>query len=67
MQLGEVFQGNNKNQRGKKIKGHKRKIQVSAPCNKKFRDLPDGPVIRNLPVNAEDVGSMSGQGRSLMP
>ena len=27
-------------------------------------DLPDGPVVRNLPANAGDVGSIPGSGRS---
>ena len=27
-------------------------------------DLPDGSVVRNLPANAGDVGSIPGSGRS---
>ena len=29
-----------------------------------YMDLPDGPVVRNLPANAGDVGSIPGSGRS---
>ena len=28
-----------------------------------YEDFPDGPVIENLPVNAEDTGSIPGLGR----
>ena len=30
-------------------------------------DFPFGPVVKNLPVNAGDMGSISGPGRSHMP
>ena len=29
--------------------------------------LPGSPVVKNLPVNAGDTGSIPGQGRSHMP
>ena len=29
----------------------------------KMRDLPGGPVVKNLPANARDMGSIPGQGR----
>ena len=32
-----------------------------------MRDLPGGPVVKNLPANARDMGSVSGQGRFHMP
>ena len=31
------------------------------------RDFPVGPVVRNLPTNAEDTGLILGPGRSHMP
>ena len=31
------------------------------------RDFPGGAVVRSLPANAGDVGSISGPGRSHMP
>ena len=31
------------------------------------RDFPVGPVVRNLPTNAEDMGSILDPGRSHMP
>ena len=30
-------------------------------------DFPDGPVIKNLPANAGDMGPISGPGRFHMP
>ena len=30
-----------------------------------MRDFPDGPVVKALPVNAEGVGSISGQGTKI--
>ena len=36
-------------------------IQVSE------QDFPGGPVVKNPAANAEDVGSLSGPGRSYMP
>ena len=34
---------------------------------KLFRDFPGGTVVKNLPVNAGDMGSSPGPGRSHMP
>ena len=34
---------------------------------KQFRDVPGGLVVKNLPANAEDMGSLPGLGRSHMP
>ena len=31
------------------------------------RDFPGGSVVKNLPANAEDTGSIPGLGRSHMP
>ena len=31
------------------------------------RDFPGGPVVKNLPCNARDTGSIPGPGRSHMP
>ena len=31
------------------------------------RDFPGGAVVKNLPANAEDMGSSPGLGRSHMP
>ena len=30
-------------------------------------DFPDGPVVENLPVNAGDMGSIPGPGKSHVP
>ena len=35
--------------------------------NKKLKDLPGGTVVKNLPANAGDTGSIPGPGRSHMP
>ena len=32
-----------------------------------LRDLPGGPVVKNLPANAGDTGLTPGPGRSHMP
>ena len=32
-----------------------------------FGDFPGGAVVKNPPANAEDTGSIPGQGRSHMP
>ena len=32
---------------------------------KKKRDFPDGPVVKNLPYNAKDMGSIPGQGAKI--
>ena len=29
---------------------------------KKLRDFPDGPVVKALPFNAQDMGSIPGRG-----
>ena len=31
-----------------------------------LKDFPGGPVVKNLPVNAGDMGSIPGPGRSSM-
>ena len=36
-------------------------------CKKRVDDFPGGPVVRNLPANAGDVGLTPGLGRSLVP
>ena len=30
-----------------------------------FRNFPDGPVVKNLPSNAADAGSIPGQGTKI--
>ena len=35
--------------------------------NHLLRDFPGGAVVKNLPANAEDIGSSPGPGRSHMP
>ena len=32
-----------------------------------FRDFPGGPVVKNSPAKAGDMGSIPGPGRSHMP
>ena len=32
-----------------------------------FSDFPGGPVVKNLPANAGDTGSISGLGKFHMP
>ena len=32
-----------------------------------FKDFPSGPVVKNLPANAGNMGSISGLGRSHRP
>ena len=34
--------------------------------NYNYLDFPGGPVVKNLPANAGDMGSISGLGRSHM-
>jgi len=31
------------------------------------KDFPNGPVVKDIPANAEDTGSIPGQGRFHMP
>ena len=38
---------------------------ISLLKKKKKRDFPGGPVVKNLPCNAEDTGLISGPGRSI--
>ena len=42
---------------GKKVEGRKEKEE----------DFPDGPMVKNPPVNAGDTGSIPGLGRSHIP
>ena len=35
--------------------------------NRKERDFPGGPVVKNLPANAGDTGWIPGPGRFHMP
>ena len=39
--------------------------QAYVDLKKLHRDLPGGPVVRNLPCNAGDAGSISGQGTKI--
>ena len=39
----------------------------SGVCKKLMGELPSGSVVRNLPANARDVGSIPGLGRFHMP
>ena len=34
---------------------------------KSFKDFPGGAVVKNLPANAGDTGSIPGPGRSHLP
>jgi len=44
------------------VKGEpKRKTRNSYEAGIRERDFPDGPVVKNPPCNAEDVGSTPGQ------
>ena len=40
---------------------------ISALKRVRRGDFPDGAVVKNLPANAEDMGSSPGPGRSHMP
>ena len=50
---------------------HKRREQrgreEKRPSKINPRDFPGGAVVKNLPVNAGDMGSIPGPGRSHMP
>ena len=46
---------------------HKKESWMIIHKNINSRDFPVGPVVRNLPTNAEDTGSILGPGRSHMP
>ena len=37
------------------------------PYQMPILDFPGGPVVKNLPANAGDMGSVPGLGRSHMP
>ena len=37
------------------------------PIKKQLRGFPGGAVVKNLPANAGDTGSIPGPGRSHMP
>ena len=41
--------------------------KCSHTSKKQNRDLPGGAVVKNLPANAGDTGSIPGPGRSHMP
>ena len=45
--------------------------QIHRGCHATFKnlkeDFPGGPVVKNLPANAGDMGSSPGLGRSHMP
>ena len=43
---------------GNKVEGRKEKEE---------EDFPDGPMVKNPPVNAGDTGSIPGLGRSHIP
>ena len=43
-------------------------INMALPLLKKyFQDFPGGVVVKNLPANAGDTGSIPGSGGSHMP
>ena len=42
-------------------------IERNANQNHSERDFPGGTVVKNLPANAGDMGSIPGPGRSHMP
>ena len=37
-------------------------LYEKAECRTECRDFPGGPVVKNLPCNARDTGSIPGQG-----
>ena len=41
--------------------------QITVPIENVAEDFPGGLVVKNLPVNAGDMGSIPGLGRSHMP
>ena len=43
------------------------KTYYKAPIIKTVWDFPGGTVVKNLPANAGDTGSIPGAGRSHMP
>ena len=45
---------------------HNNYFQKDHSSRKKFRDFPDGAVVKNLPANAGDTRSSPGLGRSYM-
>ena len=42
-------------------------IRVQLINNAMLLDFPGGPVVKNLPANAEDMGSIPGLGKSHIP
>ena len=42
-------------------------LQQFSPYIKVWQDFPRGPVVKNLPDNAGDMGWIPGLGRSHMP
>jgi len=56
-----------------KIQSSPTRIRVQARSARNYiirtkrRDFPDGPVVKNLPASAGDMGSIPGLGRSHMP
>ena len=42
-------------------------LLVSSCLRSSKQDFPGGPLVKNLPVNAGDMGSIPGQGRFHVP
>ena len=38
---------------------------IQSPVSKHIGDFPDGPVVKNPPVNAEDAGLIPGPGTKI--
>ena len=56
---------------GSLVLRHKDYFELKAIENKQIQEkiwsFPDGSVVKNLPANAGDMGSIPGPGRSHMP
>ena len=52
----EKGRGGRRGRAGRRMSGTRQGLQ------RKLADLPGGPVVRNLPCNARDAGSIPGQG-----
>ena len=42
-------------------------LPLCAPKRVAYQDFPGGAVVKNLPANAGNMGSIAGAGRSHMP
>ena len=50
------------------VRGEERRNKVQEKLkSERIRGFPGGAVVKNVPANAEDMGSSPGPGRSHMP